>query len=103
MIQASIDAISKDNTPDPSERLLNQHQMELQPPSGVGAEPSFAAESGVPASAPAGPGANSFGDNPPDNLSKEVKLALGLLLKHRGGPGFGHGRFGIHHLPHPSL
>ena len=23
---------------------------------------------------------------------KELKLALGLLLKHRGGPGFGHGR-----------
>jgi hypothetical protein len=25
-------------------------------------------------------------------LEQEVKLALGLLLKHRGGPGFGHGR-----------
>ena len=26
------------------------------------------------------------------DLDKEVKLALSLLLKHRGGPGFGHGR-----------
>ena len=25
-------------------------------------------------------------------VEQEVKLALGLLLKHRGGPGFGHGR-----------
>jgi hypothetical protein len=25
-------------------------------------------------------------------LEQDVKLALGLLLKHRGGPGFGHGR-----------
>jgi hypothetical protein len=25
-------------------------------------------------------------------LDKELKLTLGLLLKHRGGPGFGHGR-----------
>lgn len=34
----------------------------------------------------------------PDNQAnqvispKDIKLALGLLLKHRGGPGFGHGR-----------
>jgi hypothetical protein len=28
----------------------------------------------------------------PDVVAREVKLALGLLLKHRGGPGFGHGR-----------
>jgi hypothetical protein len=26
------------------------------------------------------------------DTEKELKLALGLLLKHRGGPGFGHGR-----------
>lgn len=26
------------------------------------------------------------------SINKEVKLVLGLLLKHRGGPGFGHGR-----------
>jgi hypothetical protein len=26
------------------------------------------------------------------SVDKEVKLALSLLLKHRGGPGFGHGR-----------
>lgn len=25
-------------------------------------------------------------------LDQELKVALGLLLKHRGGPGFGHGR-----------
>ena len=25
-------------------------------------------------------------------LEDELKVALGLLLKHRGGPGFGHGR-----------
>ena len=25
-------------------------------------------------------------------VEQEIKLALGLLLKHRGGPGFGHGR-----------
>lgn len=25
-------------------------------------------------------------------IEREVRLALGLLLKHRGGPGFGHGR-----------
>ena len=25
-------------------------------------------------------------------VDQDVKLALGLLLKHRGGPGFGHGR-----------
>ena len=29
---------------------------------------------------------------PKHELNKNVKLALGLLLKHRGGPGFGHGR-----------
>lgn len=27
-----------------------------------------------------------------DETEKDVKIALGLLLKHRGGPGFGHGR-----------
>ena len=27
-----------------------------------------------------------------DEIDKDVKIALGLLLKHRGGPGFGHGR-----------
>ena len=26
------------------------------------------------------------------NLEKDLQLTLGLLLKHRGGPGFGHGR-----------
>lgn len=26
------------------------------------------------------------------SVEREAKLALGLLLKHRGGPGFGHGR-----------
>jgi hypothetical protein len=25
-------------------------------------------------------------------IEKDVKAAIGLLLKHRGGPGFGHGR-----------
>jgi hypothetical protein len=25
-------------------------------------------------------------------IEQDVKLTLGLLLKHRGGPGFGHGR-----------
>ena len=25
-------------------------------------------------------------------MEQDVKLTLGLLLKHRGGPGFGHGR-----------
>lgn len=28
------------------------------------------------------------------DTEKEIKLALSLLLKHRGGPGFGHGRLG---------
>jgi len=27
-----------------------------------------------------------------DEIDKDIKIALGLLLKHRGGPGFGHGR-----------
>jgi hypothetical protein len=27
-----------------------------------------------------------------DETEKDMKIALGLLLKHRGGPGFGHGR-----------
>lgn len=34
--------------------------------------------------------AGSSGSEVP--IEKEAKLALGLLLKHRGGPGFGHGR-----------
>jgi hypothetical protein len=25
-------------------------------------------------------------------IEQDIKLAMGLLLKHRGGPGFGHGR-----------
>lgn len=32
---------------------------------------------------------------PPDQplpIDQELRVALGLLLKHRGGPGFGHGR-----------
>ncbi len=32
---------------------------------------------------------NNNGELP---LEKDLRLALGLLLKHRGGPGFGHGR-----------
>ena len=28
----------------------------------------------------------------PSSFDKDLKLALGMLLKHRGGPGFGHGR-----------
>ena len=27
-----------------------------------------------------------------DDMKGELKKTLGLLLKHRGGPGFGHGR-----------
>jgi len=27
-----------------------------------------------------------------DEVERDIKVALGLLLKHRGGPGFGHGR-----------
>ena len=28
----------------------------------------------------------------PQNIDEEIRYTLGLLLKHRGGPGFGHGR-----------
>ena len=27
-----------------------------------------------------------------ESFEKDIKITLGLLLKHRGGPGFGHGR-----------
>ena len=34
---------------------------------------------------------------------QELKVALGLLLKHRGGPGFGHGRLDGPELTHMSV
>ena len=39
----------------------------------------------------AGLGADGAKETTTD-LEKEVNIALSLLLKHRGGPGFGHGR-----------
>jgi hypothetical protein len=40
--------------------------------------------------APAVSATSADSSTPPDE--RELKTALGLLLKHRGGPGFGHGR-----------
>lgn len=53
--------------PDPTQRILKQH---FQPQ-------NQQAEQATGASA---------------DVEKELKLVLALLLKHRGGPGFGHGR-----------
>ena len=36
--------------------------------------------------------AGTGADEDDAKVEREAKLALGLLLKHRGGPGFGHGR-----------
>ena len=36
--------------------------------------------------------ANPEGSSAPLPIEQDIKLAMGLLLKHRGGPGFGHGR-----------
>ena len=35
---------------------------------------------------------NSSGGRTDNDLESELRVGLGLLLKHRGGPGFGHGR-----------
>ena len=49
----------------------------------------------APAMSMQSPGLSEVRDDELTNeipVEQEVKLALGLLLKHRGGPGFGHGR-----------
>ena len=49
----------------------------------------------APAMSMQAPGLSEVRDDELTNeipVEQEVKLALGLLLKHRGGPGFGHGR-----------
>jgi hypothetical protein len=37
------------------------------------------------------PPTSAAGEAPP-SVDDDLRAALGLLLKHRGGPGFGHGR-----------
>ena len=48
-------------------------------------------EAGTGAAA-AAVGAPVAGAGGPVPIEKDLRIALGLLLKHRGGPGYGHGR-----------
>ena len=62
---------------------------QIAPPAPVQAVASVAASVAAPVAAPvaiAAPAPVSVDDD------RERKIGLGLLLKHRGGPGFGHGR-----------
>jgi hypothetical protein len=64
-------------------------QAPAQPASGAQAAPPQMMQPPAPASPPQ---ADPRPLQQPQNLQGEAKQALGLLLKHRGGPGFGHGR-----------
>eukprot|EP00607_Mallomonas_marina_P000038 CAMPEP_0182439842 /NCGR_PEP_ID=MMETSP1167-20130531/86687_1 /TAXON_ID=2988 /ORGANISM="Mallomonas Sp, Strain CCMP3275" /LENGTH=541 /DNA_ID=CAMNT_0024633637 /DNA_START=381 /DNA_END=2006 /DNA_ORIENTATION=+ len=107
------DLIIKANTAQDLETLRNdlaralaivQMKLDSIPPSSpslsLSSSPPQTALPSPPSSLPPSPSSSSVSAATPSVLSedtdyidkKELKIAIGLLLKHRGGPGFGHGR-----------
>lgn len=89
-------------------QVLGMLTMEIasRPPAGAGAATPAPPVSHLPSQSTldqatnriASMTAGSESSSGPPNVTAEIKLALGLLLKHRGGPGFGHGRLDGHEL-----
>jgi hypothetical protein len=75
-----------------SKKSSSAPKAALSPPSPEVARTSMEEASSNAANRISGGLYSDAGGNVAISLDQEMRTGLGLLLKHRGGPGFGHGR-----------